>query len=85
MTDKKPKSFLEDVKKKYGEYKACHNYVKALEDLPPTYDTTNMAKTVPIPDLDFKNDKLLEAKFKAVDDARNDVINKCGFDPAKKF
>ena len=65
------------------KYAACHKYVKAVEDLPPTYSGSDLAKTFGIPDP--INDKMLSIAFDRVDIARQNVINKCGFDPDEKL
>lgn len=57
----------------YQKYKACHEYVKAMEDLPPTYHITDMAKTCPIPDPDFYNDKVFDAKWNRVNEAEKNM------------
>ena len=41
--------------------------------------------TSPIPDPDFYNNKILDNKLKNVEEARQNVIKTCGFDPVKKF
>jgi hypothetical protein len=69
----------------FEKYKACHAFVQSIDDLPPTYEISGLANTNPMPDPDFYNDTILQQKFDAYDNARNNVIDKCGFDPAKKF
>lgn len=71
--------------KSVEKYSACHRYVKAVEDLPPTYDISDKAGTNPIPDPNFYNRKILETKFNEVEKARQNVIDKCGFDPSRSF
>lgn len=66
-------------------YKAVHDYVNSIESLPPTHNITTLANTIPLPDPDFYNKSILDMKFKAVDDARINVINTCGFDPSLKL
>ena len=67
------------------KYSACHQYINAMQDLPPTYNCSDLARTNPIPDPDFYNDKILDHKFNEVEKARQNVIDKCGFDPQKKL
>lgn len=67
----------------FGErFSAVHQYVKATQDLPPTYHTCSTFKNGIVPDL--VTDKSLDDSFKAYDAARQNVIDKCGFDPVVK-
>jgi len=51
------------------KYSACHNYISALENLPPTYDISDSCGTCPIPDPSFYNDAILNNLLQNVNDA----------------
>lgn len=61
----------------WKKYSACREYVNAMEDLPPTYDITNKAGTCPIPDPDFHNKTIFDAKWERVEIAEKNMKELC--------
>lgn len=73
----------------FQKYSAYYEYVQAINDLPPTYGASDACASNGVngilPDTDCFNDKVMDAKFKRVDDARENVIKTCGRDPQEQY
>ena len=57
------------------KYKACYDYVIAVDNLPPTYDISSNAGTNPIPDPTFINNVLLDHLLNEYDKAKIHMDN----------